>query len=138
MFTALPRKLYAACVLQWSSSMKSINSHVDGAEQVLPLSSDPHVCLVHPPGARAVALMPANALLELKRVAPHPPEDCRGVDLNSAFLHDLREVAIGDAVLAASSHANQDDFDRKTTALEDGHLLGFSTCLSPYTTSVNV
>ena len=58
---------------------------VDGAEQVLPLSTD------------------------LKRVMLDLPEDCRGVDLHSALLHHLCEIAICDAVLAIPPHAYQDD-----------------------------
>src|ERR1700722_12259629 len=47
---------------------------VDGAEQVLPLSTDLDMGFVHSPGAQAVALIPADALFELRRVALHPPE----------------------------------------------------------------
>jgi hypothetical protein len=52
-------------------------------------------------------------------------------------LHHLREIAIRDAVLAIPPHAYQDDLDRKSAALEDGHLLVSSTHLSPYTALVN-
>jgi len=36
---------------------------VDGAEQVLPPSSDLYIGFVHPRGTRAVAVIPANAQL---------------------------------------------------------------------------
>jgi len=80
---------------------------VDGAEQVLPLSTDLDIGFVHSPGVRTVALIPADALFALRRVTLHPPEDCRGVDLNSALLHHLREIAICDAVLAIPPHATR-------------------------------
>jgi len=54
----------------------------------------------------------------------HPAEDRRGIDLHTALLHHLGQVSIRDPILAIPSLTNQDDLDRKTAALEDGHLLG--------------
>jgi hypothetical protein len=40
---------------------------VDSSKQVLPLSADLHIGLVHAPGGRTVALIPPDSLLKLTR-----------------------------------------------------------------------
>ena len=73
-FSALARKRRAALVFRRSDSMKSIRVSVlvDGPEQVFPLASHPDVGLVHAPGRRSVAPVPAHPLIKLRRVALDP------------------------------------------------------------------
>ena len=47
----------------------------------------------------------ADSLLDLRRVALHPAEDRRRVDLDTTLMHHFGEIAVTDAVLAVPAHA---------------------------------
>jgi hypothetical protein len=53
------------------------------------------------------------------------------------LLHHFGQIAIADAVCAVPVHAQQDDRDRKATALEDRQQDSFSGSRPPYTAEVN-
>jgi hypothetical protein len=82
---------------------------VNSSEQVLSAATDLHICLVHPPGGRAVALIPADPLLQFRRVTMDLAHDRRWFYLDTALLHHLRQFAIADPVLAVPANTHQDD-----------------------------
>lgn len=47
-----------------------------------------------------------------------PPHDCGWIHFYAALLHHLRQIAIGDPILAVLAKTNQNDLVRKTLALE--------------------
>ena len=69
-------------------------------------------------GSRPVALMPADSLLQFRRIAMDPVHDRGRVYLHAALLHHLRQITVGDPVLAVSADTRADDLDRKATTLE--------------------
>src|SRR3984885_9216561 len=93
---------------------------VNSAEQVLPAATDLHICLVHSPGGRAVTLIPSDSLLQLRCIAMDPAHNRRWFYLDTALLHHLRQIPIGDPVLAVPANTHQDDINRNTTSLEHG------------------
>jgi hypothetical protein len=50
---------------------------VDGAKQPLPFATHPDTCLVDPPGAAGVALVPADLLLQPRCIVLNPTPDGR-------------------------------------------------------------
>jgi len=74
-----------------------------------------------------MSLIAAHPLLDLRSIALNPAEDRAWVDADAALGHHFGEIAIADAVLAVPAHAQQDDLDRKATALEQGQQDGSST-----------
>jgi hypothetical protein len=49
----------------------------------------------------------------------HPAEDRGWVHVDAALVHYLGEITVADGVFTVPAHAQQDDLDRKATALED-------------------
>jgi hypothetical protein len=87
---------------------------VDDPEQVFSLATHPDVGLVR----RPIALVPADPLLELRRVALDPAVERHVVDGDAAFAHHFLKVPVADAVAAVPADAEQDDLGRKPAALE--------------------
>jgi hypothetical protein len=52
------------------------------------------------------------------RVSLYPTEDGRGIHVHAALLHHLRQIPLGDAILAIPPNTDQDDLHRKAAALE--------------------
>lgn len=69
-------------------------------------------------------LVPANPLLELRRVALRAAVQRRVVDRNAAFGHHFLKVPLADAVAAVPADAEQDHLGRKPAALEHRHRGG--------------
>jgi hypothetical protein len=65
-----------------------------------------------------MSLVWSYPLLDLRSRALNPTEDRGWVNGNATLLHHLGEIAIADPVFAGPPHAQQDDLDRKATALE--------------------
>jgi hypothetical protein len=74
-----------------------------------------------------MALVSANQLLNLWGVTLNPTEDRGWVNVDTALLHHLSQIAVADAILAVPAHAQQDDIDRKAAALEQRQQRGSST-----------
>ena len=87
-----------------------------------------HIDSIDPPGRRTVALIPANPLLDLWRIALDPWEDGDVVHRDAALLHHLGHVAVADAVFAILAHTREENhLVRKPTALKHGHWAGLLT-----------
>ena len=90
---------------------------IDSTEQVFPLATNLYIGLVHPPGGRAITLVPADPLLELRCVTVDPAHDRGRIYLEATFLHHLHQIAVGDPVLAVPAYADQNDLHRKRRRL---------------------
>jgi hypothetical protein len=66
-------------------------------EQVLPHPADLPIGLVHSPGARSVALIPSNPLLQFRSVAMDPTHDRGRIDPDALLQHLLREITVAEA-----------------------------------------
>ena len=84
-----------------------------------------------------MTLVRTDPLLDLRSVALDPPKDRRRVDIDTPLLHHLGEVSVTDRVLAVPAHAQQDDRDRKATALEQKQQDGSSGSRPPHSAKVN-
>ena len=73
-----------------------------------------------------MSLIGSDPLLDLRRVALDPAKDSGWVDGDTALRHHLGQIAVADAVLTVPAHAQQDDLDRKATALEQRQQGGSS------------
>jgi len=93
---------------------------IDSPEQVLPATSDLHVCLIHLPGGRVVALVPPDSFPKLRSIALDPKKKRRGVNVYAMLLHHFCQIPIADPVLAVPADTKQNDLDRETAALEYG------------------
>jgi hypothetical protein len=60
----------------------------------------------------------------------NPAHDRGRICLHSALLHHLRQIAVGDPVLAVPSNTHQDDLNRKTPTLEHESSERLRTTLS--------
>jgi hypothetical protein len=69
----------------------------------------------------------ADSFRDLWGIALNPAKDGGWVDLDTTLLHHLGQIPVADAVLAVRAHAQQDDLDRKATALEQSQQDGSST-----------
>ena len=66
-------------------------------------------------------------LLNLWGIALDPTKDRAWTDADTTLGHHFSQITIADPVLAVPAHAQQDDLDGKTAALEQaqqGRLLG--------------
>ena len=99
---------------------------VDSPEQILPSSTCLHVGLIHPPGCRAMALIPIDSLLELRRIPMASTHDRGRVHLHAALLHHLGQTPIADPLFAVPANTDQDDLDqeRTTRKYESSYRLG--------------
>ena len=90
--------------------------------RVGPPAPHPHVCLVNAPACRArPAPLPAQALLDLRRVLLDPAENRRVVDRDAAFAHHLLEIAIAHPVTTVPAHRPEHDLALEVAPLEVRH-----------------
>ena len=95
---------------------------VYGAVEVGPPTPHADAGLVHPPAGRAWPTpVPSKALLDLGRVALHPAIDRGVVDLHTALLEPLLQLAGAHPVLAVPAHRPQDDLTLEVPTLEVVH-----------------
>lgn len=78
-----------------------------------------------------------HTLFYLQAVTLPPVKDGAWVDADAALPHHFGQIAIAEAVLAVSADAQQDDRDRKATALEQGRQDDSPTDCGPLNTKVN-
>ncbi len=108
------------------SSIPSVCQHevdeltvlIDSSKQLFPFATDSNISLIYAPRPGTGTLIATDPLLDLGRIALNPAEDRGWVDLYTALLHHLGEIAVADAVLAVPAHAEQDDLNWEVTALE--------------------
>ena len=62
--------------------------------------------------------------LQFRRVAMNPAHDGVRLNINTALLHHLRQIAIGDPVLAVPANAHKDDLTGKRRRLNLNRFLG--------------
>src|SRR3954464_10785512 len=95
---------------------------VDGAVEVGPAAPDLYVCLVDAPARRTrPAPLPAQALLDLRRVRLDPSENRRVVDRDAAFAHHLLEVAVAHPVATVPAQRPEHDLALEVASLEVRH-----------------
>lgn len=68
----------------------------------------------------------SHPLLDLWCIALDPTKDRAWIDADPALGHHFCQIAIADPVLAVAAHAQQDNRDRKTAALEQRQQDGSS------------
>jgi hypothetical protein len=82
---------------------------VDGTGQVLVVFAHLEVCLVHSVAHGSQLQMWADALVDLRGISLHPPEDRRVIDTEAALTHHLRKIAVAQSVPAVPSDAKKDN-----------------------------
>jgi DNA-binding transcriptional LysR family regulator len=73
-----------------------------------------------------MSLVWSHPLLNLWGIALDPTKDRAWTDADTAFGHHFCQIAIADPILAVPAHAQQDDLDRETAALEQRQQGGSS------------
>src|SRR6202008_4203903 len=91
---------------------------IDGAVQVDPLTPNPDISLVHPPGVAHRPCVMIPALFKLRDILLHPPQDRRMSQWDAALGHHLDQVTGAQLKRQVPPHAQHDDFVVKMTALE--------------------
>ena len=100
-----------------------IPHRVDGAIQVFLLTADLYVSLVNAKGRAAHLQVRAHPLVDLGRVALHPPEDSDVVHGQPALAQHLLDITIGKLVAAVPSDAEKYDCGLEVAPLERGLML---------------
>jgi hypothetical protein len=65
-----------------------------------------------------MSLVWSHPILNLWGIALNPAKDCARIDADTALGHHFSQIAIADPILAVPAHAQQDDLDWETAALE--------------------
>src|SRR3712207_1235922 len=73
-----------------------------------------------------MSLVWSHPLLDLRGIALDPTKDRAWTDTDTALGHHFSQIAIADPVLAVPAHAQQDDLDWETAALEQRQQGGSS------------
>jgi hypothetical protein len=88
----------------------------DGPIEVAPLSPDPDIGLVHPPGPglpiRDLSV-PPGLLVQLRSIFLDPAVDGAVIDRYAAFGHHFFQIAVAEPVAAVPPDRPQDDFTGK-------------------------
>ncbi len=73
---------------------------VNSPEKELPPAADFDVGLVYAPRRSAISLIPPDSFLQFRCVAMNLAHDRGRLNINTTFQHHLRQIAVGDPVLA--------------------------------------
>ena len=102
----------------------------DGPIEVAPLSPDPDIGLVHPPGPglpiRDLSV-PPGLLVQLRSIFLDPAVDGAVIDRYAAFGHHFFQIAVAEPVAAVPPDRPQDDFTGEMTTGEDAHGCDYFT-----------
>ena len=92
---------------------------VERLVQVGPFAAHFHVRFIDPPPRRPrTAPLPAQPLLDLRRVLLNPPVDRGVIHTCAALAHHLFEITIANAIAAVSTHRPENNLAFKVTPLE--------------------
>lgn len=102
----------------------------DGPIEVAPLSPDPDIGLVHPPGPGLPIQdlsVPPGLLVQLRSIFLDPAVDGAVIDRYAAFGHHFFQIAVAEPVAAVPPDRPQDDFTGEMTTGEDAHGCDYFT-----------
>jgi hypothetical protein len=77
---------------------------VNGAMKIHPLAFDLDIGLVHPPGAAGFGFSALRSQGNKRRIFHDPPIQCRMVEVDPAFGHNLFQVTAGNRISDIEKH----------------------------------